>query len=262
MRDLPDDNLKYPVLIEGTKVSGSGFYLNKDDESHYLVTARHVLFQEDDGEELILISNKIKVSSYSNDSDNLRMEFEIDLEKVEVKASKENDIVVVKIGHFKETTDKGKALKFEDGVKPLGLSLSGRLLFVRNDNLKSYDDVLISNEVFIFGYPNSLSFNNAPQIDYKSPLLRKGIIAGKNNVKKTIILDCPVYGGNSGGVAIEVETITLGQTKYKVIGVVSQYIPFVDNLKSLRLGYINTTIENSGYSVVVPTDTILDLINS
>lgn len=260
MRDIPDDNLKYPVLIEGTKGYGSGFYLNKDDESHYLVTARHVLFQEKDGEELILLSNKIKVSSYSNDLDDQCIAFDIDLEKVEVKASKENDIVVVKIGHLKEITDKGKVLEFEDGVKALGPS--GRLLFVRSDNLKRYDDVLISNEVFIFGYPNSLSFNDAPQIDYKRPLLRKGIIAGKNNAKKTIILDCPVYFGNSGGVAIEVETIALGQKNYKIIGVVSQYIPFVDNLKSLRLGYINTTMENSGYSVVVPTDTILDLINS
>ena len=46
-RDIPDDNLAYPVLFVssvGTKTkTGSGFYMNTD-KSIYFVTARHVLY--------------------------------------------------------------------------------------------------------------------------------------------------------------------------------------------------------------------------
>jgi S1-C subfamily serine protease len=43
--DLPDDNLAYPVLLVSKEGTGSGFFYNKDDAT-YLITARHVLFQE------------------------------------------------------------------------------------------------------------------------------------------------------------------------------------------------------------------------
>jgi hypothetical protein len=120
-------------------------------------------------------------------------------------------------------------------------------------------DVLISNEVFILGYPNSIGMPGASQIEQDQPLLRKGIIAGVNNSNKTIILDCPVYFGNSGGLALEVEHLPNGGKNFRVIGVVSQYIPFVEQLQSVQLKYTNTNVENSGYSVAVPMDTIFEL---
>ena len=44
MRDIPDDNLAYPVLISrDNKGVASGFYLNNGKEV-YFVTAKHVLF--------------------------------------------------------------------------------------------------------------------------------------------------------------------------------------------------------------------------
>lgn len=47
-RDIPDNNLSYPILISGADGSkvGSGF-LYKDQKFVYLVTARHVLFKHD-----------------------------------------------------------------------------------------------------------------------------------------------------------------------------------------------------------------------
>ena len=128
--------------------------------------------------------------------------------------------------------------------------------------IKRFAEVLVSNGVFILGYPSSLSFPEDPQIEFKKPLLRKGIIAGINSTRKTIILDCPVYFGNSGGMAIEVEQVAMGQMKYRTIGVVSQFIPFIERLKSQQLGYTNLSFENSGYSVVVPMDVIFDLTST
>jgi len=47
-RDIPEDNLAYPVLLMSEKIggkvtTGSGFFL-RDGQTIYLITARHVLF--------------------------------------------------------------------------------------------------------------------------------------------------------------------------------------------------------------------------
>jgi hypothetical protein len=92
------------------------------------------------------------------------------------------------------------------------------------------------------------------------PLLRKGIVAGKDGTRKHIIIDCPVYKGNSGGLAVEAEQIGLVNRKFKPIGVVVEIVPFVEQYESRQYGYVNTSIENSGYAFVEPMDRIKDLI--
>jgi hypothetical protein len=69
--------------------------------------------------------------------------------------------------------------------------------------MRKFADVLISNDVYIFGYPSSVGHSG--QLDHTRPLLRKGIVAGKNEAKNTIILDCPVHQGNSGGLALQID---------------------------------------------------------
>lgn len=261
MRYLPDDNLSYPVLItfDGGS-SGSGFYLNNSNINFYFITALHVLFREDDKDGLVLRGRKAKFLSYDVDlAKNEPIILEVDLTIVNVKKDVDNDIVMVEIGDFIEEDTK-KIVSFKKGVINIS-NPAGIIVTVGDGTLKKYDDVLISNEVFLLGYPNSLSFKNESQIDYNRPLLRKGIIAGKNPRRKTIILDCPVYFGNSGGLVIEVEEVA-SQRKFSIIGVVVQYIPFVETLKSLQMRYENTNIENSGYSVAIPSDTILNLLKN
>lgn len=126
---------------------------------------------------------------------------------------------------------------------------------------KKYAEVLIGNEVFIFGYPTSIGIKNVPQIDYTRPLLRKGIIAGKNEDKKNIILDCPVYYGNSGGPVVEVEEEGGTIRKFRVVGIISQFVPFEQEWFNLQHGYTNKDLENSGYSIATPLDAALELIN-
>ncbi len=117
---------------------------------------------------------------------------------------------------------------------------------ISQDSTKLFDDVLTGNAVFVFGYPTSLS--TSPHLDIRKPLLRKGIIAGKNKIHKTIVLDCPMYFGNSGGLVIEVEREPFGE-HLKAIGVVSAFVAFEKKW-----------IENSGYSVAIPMDFVQELL--
>lgn len=249
MRSLPDDNLSYPVLLEIGGGTGSGFYF-RTDQKIFLVTALHVLYGDD---KETLRGTILKLTSYDHDINiSTPIEKAVDLSKVRLRKNNAKDIVLVEIANI-STQDQRMILL--DGVQRLS-SHVGNIVVTPPKHLKKFADVLISNEVFILGYPSSLGAHG--QIELKKPLLRKGIVAGKNTSNETIILDCPVYFGNSGGVAIEVEEVGQGR-KFRVIGVVSQYIPFVEQLQSKQLRYTNLNYENSGYSVAVPIDTIFDL---
>jgi hypothetical protein len=249
MRAIPDDNLSYPVLLEIGQGSGSGFHF-RNDEKIFLVTALHVLYEDD---KKTLRGSSLKLTSYDKDVRITKpIERIVDLQKVKIRKNDSKDIALVELASISKTDHEMRLL---DGVKRVS---DGKSVTVTMPEtyLKKFKDVLISNDVYILGYPSSLGSQG--QIELNKPLLRKGIVAGKNMKNETIILDCPVYFGNSGGLAIEVEKDIDGNTKYRAIGVVSQYIPFVEKLTS-ELGYTNLNCENSGYSVVVPIDTILEL---
>lgn len=267
MRAIPNDNLNYPVLIklrDGS--SGSGFFFNNNNETMYLVTARHVLFKlvKQDDEENWLLRNAQEMKLLFNNNvegSTELLELSVNLEVVTPTCDPENDVAIVKIANYVEQ-DGRRTISFFDGVTLPNYGGEVHVVSVTNSGIKMYEDVLVSNEVYISGYPSSLGNPNEPQINYKTPLLRKGIVAGKNDVQKTLILDCSVYFGNSGGIVIEVEQIDVTGKKFKIIGLVSEYIPFYDELRSLRHGHAHLNIENSGYSVVVPMDTVIELINS
>src|SRR5436190_14803311 len=130
------------------------------------------------------------------------------------------------------------------------------MLTVGMDTVKRFDEVLTGNDVFVFGYPTSLGLKSDPtrplQFDPSLPLLRKGIVAGKNPRLHTLILDSPIYFGNSGGPALEVEQDGL-QRRFRVIGVVSEFIPLEEAGRTIH------TLANSGYSVAVGMDAVLEL---
>lgn len=322
-RDLPDNNLSYPVLITlSNNSTGSGFYLNSGDR-YFLVTARHVLFnmpplkiekkvsilgnkilpsnidkvrynnfeeklefegqmtqdelttlldwaQDDKLKKIILEIYKesqynlkatsAQLLSYSSDiNDPEKNIIEVNLSKLlslkKLKYSKNHDIAVIEIGSVKEN---GKIALIDVVVK--NLSKSG-LISTKKEQFKKYKDILIGNEIFVFGFPTSLGLRNIPQIDYERSLLRKGIIAGVNNKTKSIIIDCPIYFGNSGGPVIEAERIDLLTTNYRNIGIISQFVPFVEIINNVTQNYQNINVSNSGYAVVVPIDFVLELID-
>lgn len=254
-RALPRDNLSYPVLVDiPTRLPATGFYVNNNNEI-YLVTAKHVLCDP----KLTFWDNKATIQSYSKDhSDNTPNIFELDLRALKIKGRiKHHETHDVSIIHIGSVDNKG--LRLDKTISIVKASKSGITGANIRETIHYYKDVSIGNEIFVLGYPSALGIDKIPQFDHSKPLLRKGIIAGKYEDLKTIILDCPIYKGNSGSPVIEVTRESLTKFKFNIVGVVSQFVPFDpawDN-KNFKQG---SFYDNSGYSIATPIDMVVDLI--
>jgi len=257
-RAIPDDNLAYPVLITLKNGSaGSGFYLN-NSTAIYLVTAKHVLF---DPATQKLLDVAADLLSYSKDpADSTRNLLALDLSVLQndgnIRPHPSEDVAVVKVFTLNSSTGGTLMGAPIPGVTAKEQSKGG-VLGVALDTVKPFDQVLTGNDVMVFGYPTSLGLQQLPQIDIHRPLLRKGIVAGTNPEKRSIILDCPSYFGNSGGPVLELDRETF-KTNLKIIGVISQYVPFVDTGASKT--FIMQVASNSGYSIATPMDFVLELV--
>lgn len=251
---LPKDNLCYPVQIEIDQYSGSGFFIRNDIDV-YLVTAKHVLFKEDTNS---LFSNEMKIRCYSNLNGEVSETpyiFQLDLGGLlktgNLRTGKKSDIVLIKFGSANENK-----ISLVSEIKEIEKSCG---IFVLYDFAKSrkFKDVEVTNEVFVLGYPTSLT-----GIEHNTPLARRGIIAGKNNKEKTLILDCPVYGGNSGGLVLEVNNEVTNGANIHLVGIVVRFVPFIDQWQNSRFPtLINSSFQNSGYSIALSVDYIYDLIS-
>jgi hypothetical protein len=261
-RAIPDDNLAYPVLITlKGGAQGSGFFLNLQTAT-FLVTARHVLFKEGTDD---LLAPAAEVRSYARDpSDKGKNIFQLDLATLKqgdnIKRHATHDVAIIRIGLRTHSTNQDADLHplgTLDGVVIKETAASG-ILGVGESTIKRFAEVMTANDVFIFGFPTSIGLKAIPQIDYRRPLLRAGVVAGTNDQAQTIILDCPAYGGNSGGPVLEVEEDGFVKN-FRIIGVVSQFVPVAETWRNITHGYNNTNISNSGYAIAVPMDFVLDL---
>jgi hypothetical protein len=165
-----------------------------------------------------------------------------------IKSSPDRDVAIVKLAHMTlaiptiepGTGPTGQAVPppSNAGAIPLpvmplqtydGITLTSartsKLRSASMDTIKRYADVLVGNDAIMYGYPRSLALDlSAGQLDPLQPLLRRGLIAGVNDQRKTIILDSPAYRGNSGGPVVELEQDNL-MTKLKIVGLVSEFVP-------------------------------------
>lgn len=256
---LPYNFYSSTVSIEGTE-NGSGFYVNTDT-STYLVTARHVLYN-DGG---TLSDNSVELLSYSaNPADTIPLKLHIDLVSLnnsgQIEFNDSHDIAIIRVRGKRVSHDNVNVMSWLNGVTVKTLPETHDSIGVNINDLKKYKDVSIGNAIVIFGFPRSIGIDKFPQIDFTKPLLRKGIIAGKNDNNKTIIIDCPVYPGNSGGPVMEIEEVWITITEYNTIGVITQFIPFTEIWENKRFNYKNINISNSGYAVVEPMDYVIELI--
>jgi hypothetical protein len=118
----------------------------------------------------------------------------------------------------------------------------------------------VGAQVYMFGYPTSLTGPIKDIYDPFEPLLRGGIVAGVNLEKRTVIVDCPSYQGNSGGPVMQVVHPNFGATQIQVIGLVSGFVPFEEEWENKTLQYSHFIVSNSGYTIIEPMDTVLDLV--
>lgn len=240
--------LTYATLLslDGGKSSGSGFLLHYKDHD-YLVTARHVLFDENDQIrcETLLISSQ----NSRGQIEDAKM-IEITMTDFKVLESKPNDVSVLRLGKIATNEfEEHITLVQEGNLKPT---------VVDQKQIRHFDEIGIANEVYLVGFPTSLIFQNSKHFDPGKPLLRKGIVAGVNTADQTFIIDCSAYYGNSGAPVIEL----CEDGELRVVGVVSRYIPFVIEWRNNReTSVTHAEYLNSGYSVCIPMNAVIELIN-
>lgn len=264
MRSIPEDNLVYSLLIKfDTGAQGSGFNIIKGNSLYY-VTAKHVLFNNDGA----LHGKSAQIIGYSADTkDETPTIFQLDLEKLlnnnNIISHATHDVAVIRTGKVVgEPNEKNKRILTTQQSEGIIIKQSCKLGTVNTTDefLLSFDDVMVGNDVLIYGYPSSIGTVLGKQLDTDRPLLRKGVIAAKYGKSGTIVLDCPVYYGNSGGPAVQISQPIVGSYNFNIIGVVSQFVPYEDTWKNTRNGIENSSWTNSGYSIIVSIDKALELM--
>jgi hypothetical protein len=249
-RKPPIDNLGYAALLslDSGLSTGSGFQLLYETKK-VLVTAKHVLYNED--EKLRCKSLVVSFQSPKGKEGDAEI-IELDMEHSKILFSKKEDLAMILLANKDSYSDK---FIYEDYVK---VYEEGNVTNSAVDSTATrlLDEIGIGNDVFLIGYPTSLFFQNIKYFDITKPLLRKGVIAGLHLRENTFIIDCPAYYGNSGAPIIEV----CEDEVFRVIGLVSKYVPFVVEWRNSREAVTNTEYLNSGYSVCVPMNSIHTLI--
>lgn len=257
-RSVPEDQVVSTVFVTIGQSTGSGFYLMTEMGAS-LVTAKHVLFDEKNnlkGDQTQLLSYSIARNSAGT---LMTLDLKVLRESKRLRTHATEDVVVVDVA----TTEKPLSGTEARDLRPVaGVTLNrvapegiwGPII----TDARKFDDVIVGNDVLLAGFPTSIGLLNMPQVDRLRPLLRRGIVAGRNDAKKTIIVDCPVFPGNSGGPVVQVDRSAF-ETKFHIIGLVSEFVPFDNSGWSAAVGG-NATLLNSGFSVVVPMDAVLDLL--
>jgi S1-C subfamily serine protease len=264
-RAVPEDNLAYPVLLIIKNGKGSGFFLNTATVQ-YLVTANHVIAEDpslfDPATKMYKPDAELQAISYSADPADTatRNVLKVNLHEVQtmghLKVDPAADVAVMAIGSYQKMPINTTQLQFSTALPGATWSevAAHGTVGVSIEAVKTLDQVLVGNDVIMYGYPTSLGLTPTPQLDPDRPLLRKGIVAGKNPLRHSIVLDCPAYLGDSGGPVFEIDR-TFVQRTFRLIGVVEQYVPFTQT--DARTFIMQT---NSGYSIVTPMDAVLALI--
>lgn len=259
------DNFSYSILlsVDHGKSKGSGFRL-KYKGLNFLISARHVFYDENGN----LYGETLIATCPSSPLGDGIVTFEVDLTKAKIFKSLNSDVCFILLGKNHNHSKPKGHLKHEKGYhkRPATLNLeeyvtvidqtAQRFTSVDIEATRGLKDIGIANEVYLMGYPTSLGLAQSKYFDITKPLIRKGIISGINIAEGTFIIDCPSYQGNSGGPIIE-----HGEDNYfRVIGLVSQYIPYETTWYNNRERIKNVEISNSGFSVCVPFDKIVELI--
>lgn len=264
---FPNDAKKTVVLIEAKDNNniynpiGTGFIFTSN--WIYIVTAKHVLFNTSG----TLNYTAIRVLFYgkTKGKEDLPAIYEIDLEKVleygHLRKS-DRDIASLKFGQL---IGDGRATMVT-GIKDVSEistdTEKGALVQIENKNCFLYDELEETDDVIFFGFPSSLKnhsglYGSNVQFNVKKPLFRKGIIAGKNPDRKTLIVDGESHPGNSGGPVYSWHNERLG-----FIGLITEYIPYISISKDERDRITNVNIQNSGYSVLEPADEVIKFIQA
>jgi hypothetical protein len=230
--------------------SGSGFFV-QGNSNQWFVTARHVLFKPDG----TLIATSGVFRSFTTYGTNNQLRCAIDLSRAlaakTLVAHASHDVAVCLIS----STITENKLHLMPYVKRLDASIAG-IICLHPKMIGRFHQAHVGSQVYMLGFPRSLGLKEMQQLDYDQPLLRGGIIAGTNPGKRTIVIDCASYFGNSGGPVVQHEYYPASRDT--TIGLVSQFVPQVD----IAVGKTHQSVDlsNSGYTIVEPMDVVFELM--
>lgn len=254
------DLISLAVLIEIGKGYGSGIYL-ATESSIYLVTARHVFWQAQVDKQTKkikaynLISPVVNIFSYSvksdfESADQVQVDLRVLFNNKQLSFSQTHDVCVFKLGDISD----GK-LNLVDGIKKLSPNLN--INSAHLSMIKPFAEIEIAEDLYVIGYPKALAMIPTNAFNFNKPLVRKGIVSGKNP-NHTIVIDCAVYPGNSGGPVFITEKrieqtdkgMKMSDKRY-LAGIVSKFVPWLNNrFKPPH------HVENSGYGLMVAFDEV------
>jgi len=268
---VPPHFLSYPVLIEAAGTHGTGFFMSHELDL-YVVSAKHVLFKDS----IEIHRDRVKLTALGRtqrDSSQYEIECEILFNNGDLYKHSSADVAIVRIASLvlREPPNapaggNGRSQppppSYEVRVKPGVTDLSPEDSVFQLSGISSKDSVLLSSvsagaDIMLFGYPTSLAEGF---FEKGTPLLRAGIVAGVANDDKHIVIDCPVYFGNSGALVLQRSPGPFN-IHYTAIGVASRMIPFQERLFSREFRReIGVRYENSGYAIVEPMDRVFELL--
>lgn len=249
------------IFIPGTALikystggTASGVIIG-DSSYLYLVTARHCLIDlSKDG--LRLVDTSLWIVYYNEDpfsskADSIQVNLLSAFKQRDLIFDPENDIAILAFAKMQGFTSSGNPrfsyTSSATKLTPLAPGGMSDKLFL------NFDQVDVGDDCLLIGYPSSLQLNSKDDYDFNRPLLRKGAISGKDKSKKTIIIDCPSYQGNSGGPVFS--SPIYSSSNVGLIGIVSRSILHVENLESKYFkAIVSVNLYNSGYTVIIPIE--------
>lgn len=256
--EIIERNIQSTALIKVGKGSGSGIIV-QDTSAIYLITARHNIFDKVK-DSLLLKSNTTIVEFYTEDFTNEKQNYllfdNIKLqEDNKLKVSKDADICIFKFAEFEISKSNKAGIKYFNGVNRIGKSVFYQPFPLLKGKILKKEELHLGEEIFTVGFPSSLGLKKTPQFDYEKPLLKRCAVASLSNRYKTFVIDCHVYGGNSGG-PVFLERKDFESYNINLVGIAVEYIPFLNETASKK----DIAIQTSSYAVIVPIDFALELI--
>ncbi len=261
-------NLANAVSINyNNNLVGSGLIYEKDSLI-YLITAAHVIFQVDTLDNITdnIRFDKIQIVSYSSNDYNVKKSvFEIKLHgNNSLKRHKRKDVCILKIGKIQKVISKiSNYVYTHENVRII--ESNGIVNAFNNDLITKFEHIEQGRDVRVIGYPKHLDFvkrNGLRLYEFEYPLLQSGVISGVSKSLGNIIVNAPIFYGNSGGAVLyKTEGVKSKNGKsifyetYTLIGIATDFIPFILNIND------RVDISNSGYSVVVPIHFAIEMLD-